>query len=106
MIGVTLLRAEAKYLQIFTLSVISITLLVNPKLQGFQWRGFRVGSFIATALTGFAPIFHGVYIHGFEKSMVQSGMPYYFAEGFLFLLDAAFYMVSKGYSKVNNSLMA
>ncbi|KAJ5094337.1 hemolysin-III channel protein Izh2 [Penicillium angulare] len=77
---------------IATLSLISVMILLNPKFQGPTWRTFRVGAFIATRLSGIAPLVHGVRIFGFGQ-MAQFGMPFYLIEGLLLIIGAAVYTV-------------
>jgi hypothetical protein len=45
-------------------------------------------------MTGFAPIVHGFVRFGWRAMVKQSGVPYYFGEGFLLFLGAVFYTVS------------
>jgi adiponectin receptor len=80
--------------QILTLSLVTIFLLLIPKFQGPRWRTFRVCAFVATGLSGFVPLAHGIKIYGFVQMQKQSGMPYYLGEGFLLILGAIFYTVS------------
>ncbi|KIN05001.1 hypothetical protein OIDMADRAFT_101848 [Oidiodendron maius Zn] len=76
---------------IITLCSAMILLTVNSKLQGKSWRTFRVCTFVATALSGFAPLIHGVLYFGFSHMVRHSGMPYYLAEGLLYVVGALFY---------------
>jgi adiponectin receptor len=77
-----------------SLAVVSIAIMVAPVFQGAKCRTFRLVVFIITGLSGFAPIFHGIHMFGFAQMAKQSGLPYYFAEGGLFLLGAITYAVS------------
>ncbi|KAK6512365.1 hypothetical protein TWF481_001253 [Arthrobotrys musiformis] len=52
---------------------------------------FRTLTFFGTGLAGFVPLVHGAALFGVEKMMKQSGMPYYFLEGLLLAIGAAFY---------------
>ncbi|KAJ5287856.1 hemolysin-III channel protein Izh2, partial [Penicillium angulare] len=74
------------------LSLISVMILVNPKFQGHRWRTFRVGAFIATGLSGIAPLVHGVRVFGFMQ-MRQFGMTFYLVEGLILIIGAAIYTV-------------
>jgi len=67
---------------------------MNSKLQGKRWRTFRFCTFVATGLSGFAPLIHGILHFGLSHMVTQSGMPYYLAEGFLYVMGALFYAVS------------
>lgn len=77
---------------ITALSAITATLVLHPRLQGVQYRPHKAYAFIATALTGFAPITHGLYLYGWEQMMVRSGMPYYLLECLLYLTGAVFFI--------------
>jgi adiponectin receptor len=85
---------DRRIIQILTLSLATIFLLLIPKFQGRRWRTFRVCAFVATGLSGFVPLAHGIKIYGFVQMQKQSGMPYYLGEGFLLFLGAIFYTVS------------
>lgn len=65
--------------------------MLHPKFQGRRWRTFRLLIFVCTGLSGFAPIADGIHTFGFPQMMRQSGLPYYLAEGGLFLLGAIVY---------------
>lgn len=81
-------------MQIGGLGLLSLVVMLHPKFQGRQWRTFRLLTFVCTGLSGFAPIAHGIQMFGFPQMLLQSGLPYYLAEGGLFLLAAAVYAVS------------
>jgi hypothetical protein len=68
--------------------------MLSPKFQGLKWRTFRLLILVCTGLSGIAPIAHGIYMFGFPQMVLQSGLPYYLAEGGLFLLGAVVYAVS------------
>ncbi|KAK5630193.1 hypothetical protein RRF57_005908 [Xylaria bambusicola] len=74
-----------------SLGALSIIIMVAPYFQGPRWRTFRLVVFVVTGLSGFAPIIHGIHMFGFDQMAKQSGLPYYFAEGGLFLLGAVAY---------------
>ncbi|KAI3339576.1 mPR-like GPCR protein [Ustulina deusta] len=74
-----------------SLGVLSIIIMVAPCFQGPKWRTFRLVVFVVTGLSGFAPIIHGIHMFGFAQMVKQSGLPYYFAEGGLFLIGAVTY---------------
>ncbi|KAM5354022.1 hypothetical protein ACJ41O_000672 [Fusarium nematophilum] len=76
---------------ILTLGSITIFILVNSRFQGKKWRSFRVLTMVATGLSGFAPLTHGIVIFGLPQMMKQSGMPYYLAEGAMLILGALIY---------------
>ncbi|RYC60031.1 hypothetical protein CHU98_g6183 [Xylaria longipes] len=74
-----------------SLGVVSIVIMLAPYFQGPSWRNFRLVVFVVTGLSGFAPIIHGIHMFGFSQMVKQSGLPYYFAEGGLFLIGAVTY---------------
>ncbi|KAI0179757.1 mPR-like GPCR protein [Hypoxylon sp. FL1284] len=74
-----------------TLTAISIVVVVAPAFQGPRWRTLRLLTFVCTGFSTLAPIIHGICMIGFKQMMRQSGLPYYFAEGALFLLGALVY---------------
>ncbi|KAF2967456.1 hypothetical protein GQX73_g6077 [Xylaria multiplex] len=77
-----------------SLGALSIVIMLAPYFQGPRWRTFRLVVFVVTGLSGFAPIIHGIHMFGFAQMVKQSGLPYYFAEGGLFLIGAVTYAVS------------
>ncbi|XXH01983.1 hypothetical protein Hte_008347 [Hypoxylon texense] len=77
-----------------SLSAISIVIVLAPAFQGPRWRTLRLLTFVCTGLSGLAPFIHGICMFGFEQMAKQSGLPYYIAEGGLFLVGAAVYGVS------------
>jgi len=79
---------------IVSLAVLSIIIMVAPYFQGLKWRTFRLFVFVITGLSGLAPIIHGICKFGFAQMVKQSGLPYYLAEGGLFLIGAVTYAVS------------
>lgn len=74
-----------------SLGAVSIVIMLAPCFQGPKWRTFRLVVFVVTGLSGFAPIIHGIHMFGFAQMARQSGLPYYFAEGGLFLIGAITY---------------
>lgn len=68
--------------------------MIHPKLQGRKFRGLRTLTFVATGLSGFAPLIHGIKMFGISQMTRQSGMPYYLVEGGFLLLGALIYAVS------------
>ncbi|KAI0009663.1 hemolysin-III related-domain-containing protein [Xylariaceae sp. FL0662B] len=77
--------------RIGSLAAVSVVVVLAPALQGPRWRTLRLLAFVCTGLSGLAPIVHGVVFFGFAQMMRQSGLPYYLAEGGLFLLGAVVY---------------
>ncbi|KAH8162046.1 hypothetical protein CIB48_g6208 [Xylaria polymorpha] len=74
-----------------SLGVVSIVIMLAPCFQGSNWRTFRLVVLVVTGLSGLAPIIHGIHMFGFAQMVKQSGLPYYFAEGGLFLIGAITY---------------
>ena len=77
---------------IVTLSFVTSLLVLHPKLQGLAYRDLRTWAFILTATSGFAPIFHGLALFGWDSMWVRSGMPYYLLEGAIYGLGAFFFV--------------
>ena len=77
---------------IITLSSITAALVLHPKLQGMKFRPLRTWAFISTALSGFAPIIHGLVLYGWSEMWVRSGMPYWFLEGLVYGIGAFFFI--------------
>lgn len=71
----------------------TIFIMVSPRFQGPRFRAFRALTFVATGLSGFAPLLHGIKMFGISQMMKQSGMPYYLIEGGFLLLGALIYVV-------------
>lgn len=89
-------------LQIGILGLITIFIMVNPRFQGPKFRAFRALTFVATGLSGFAPLIHGIKIFGISQMMKQSGMPYYLVEGGFLLSGALLYVVRLRISDLKN----
>lgn len=77
---------------IVSLSVGTATLVLHPSLQTFNYRSLKAYAFTATALTGLAPIGHGLYLYGWNEMWTRSGMPYYFLEGIFYALGVFFFI--------------
>ncbi|KAI1112511.1 mPR-like GPCR protein [Nemania sp. NC0429] len=74
-----------------SLGAASIGIMLAPYFQGAKWRMFRLAVFVVTGLSGLAPLIHGIHMFGFAQMARQSGLPYYLAEGGLFLIGAVTY---------------
>ncbi|KAE8161269.1 mPR-like GPCR protein [Aspergillus tamarii] len=85
------LQRKIYWSMIGILGLITIFIMVSPKFQGQKFRVFRALTFVATGLSGFAPLVHGVKMFGVSQMMKQSGMPYYLIEGGFLLLGALIY---------------
>ncbi|KAI1618821.1 hemolysin-III related-domain-containing protein [Exophiala viscosa] len=77
---------------IITLTIITSVLVLHPQLQGLKYRSHRSWAFILTALSGFAPIIHGLLLYGWDEMMIRSGMQYYLLEGLVYGLGAFFFL--------------
>ncbi|PWY85080.1 hypothetical protein BO70DRAFT_424462 [Aspergillus heteromorphus CBS 117.55] len=76
---------------IATLSCLTASVQLNPRFQGRRWRTLRTCAFVATGLSGFAPLIHGTVLFGFPQMVERSGMLYYLGEGLLLILGAFLY---------------
>lgn len=76
---------------IVILSLITSILVLHPRLQGLKYRKYRTGAFVATGLSGFAPIGHGIFLYGWDDMWIRSGMPYWFLEGAIYGVGAFFF---------------
>ncbi|KAI1339675.1 adiponectin receptor protein 1 [Xylariaceae sp. FL0016] len=76
-----------------SLAFLSIVIVLAPVFQGLKFRTFRLLTFVCMGLSGIAPVIHGIKMFGFAQMIKQSGLPYYLAEGGLFLLGAVVYVV-------------
>ncbi|KAI0844069.1 HlyIII-domain-containing protein [Daldinia vernicosa] len=85
------LERKIYWSMIGSLASISIIIVLAPTFQGPKWRTLRLLTFVCTGLSGLAPIIHGIVMFGFTQMMKQSGLPYYLAEGGLFLIGAIIY---------------
>jgi adiponectin receptor len=74
------------------LSTITAYLVLHPDYQSIQYRSLRTAAFILTALSGFCPIGHGMYLHGWDMMLLRSGMQYYFLEGAIYGFGAFFFV--------------
>ncbi|KAF2788596.1 HlyIII-domain-containing protein [Melanomma pulvis-pyrius CBS 109.77] len=76
---------------ILVLVVTSCLLVLHPRLQGPVYRPHRTAAFILTALSGFAPVFHGVYLYGLNTAFHEKGVKWWLAEGAWYGLGAMFF---------------
>jgi adiponectin receptor len=75
---------------ITVLSLITSILVLHPLLQGVKFRAIRTLAFVLTALSGFAPIAHGLYLYGWGRMWERSGMPYWLLEGAIYAAGVVF----------------
>ncbi|KAF2000718.1 HlyIII-domain-containing protein [Amniculicola lignicola CBS 123094] len=76
---------------IVTLITVSCCLVLHPRLQGPLYRTHRTTAFILTALSGFAPVFHGVCLYGWHDAYHYKGVKWWLAEAFWYGLGATFF---------------
>lgn len=72
-------------------ALITAVLVLHPRLQGPKWRGVKTAAFVATGLSGFAPIGHGLLMYGWDVMWERSGMPWWFAEGAAYTMGVFFF---------------
>lgn len=66
---------------------------MHPKFQGSKYRLFRALMFVATGLSGVAPLIHGLVVFGVSQ-MMRKAFPYTLAKAGSLLSGTAFYAVS------------
>jgi adiponectin receptor len=76
---------------ISSLVLLTSFIVLNPRFQGLRFRPHRTAAFIATGMSGFAPITHGLWLYGWREMWMRSGMPYWFLEFALYGLGALFF---------------
>lgn len=65
-----------------------------PKFSTSQWRPFRAGMFMGMGLSAVIPVLHGLKIHGMQRMINQSGLPWVVLQGALYIAGAVVYAVS------------
>ncbi|KAF2709629.1 HlyIII-domain-containing protein [Pleomassaria siparia CBS 279.74] len=73
---------------ILILIMTSCLYVLHPKLQGPLYRPHRTAAFILTALSGFAPVFNGMYMYGVSTAFHEKGVKWWLAEGVWYGLGA------------------
>lgn len=66
---------------------------MHPKFQGPKYRLFRALMFVATGLSGIAPLIHGLNVFGMSQ-MMRKAFPYTLAKAGCLLSGTSFYAVS------------
>lgn len=69
----------------------SCLLVLHPKLQGPAYRAHRTAAFIATALSGFAPVVHACLRYGAFEAFYYRGVMWWLAEGAWYGVGAWFF---------------
>ena len=85
-------RRWTYWTMILFLSISTALLVIHPKLQGLSYRTLRTAAFVATGLSGFAPVGHGLWLYGWDEMWVRSGMPFWFLEGIIYGIGAGFFV--------------
>ncbi|KAF2503362.1 HlyIII-domain-containing protein [Lophium mytilinum] len=73
------------------LTSLTAVLVLHPRLQGPRCRSVRTTAFVATALSGFAPIAHGLWLYGWADMWGKSGMRWWLGEGVAYGIGAGFF---------------
>jgi adiponectin receptor len=74
---------------ISALSIAAAVLVLGDRFQGPRYRSVRTAAFVLTALSGLAPLAHGLRIYGWSGMWVRGGMPYWLGEGAMYGVGAA-----------------
>ncbi|KAJ5414213.1 hemolysin-III family protein [Penicillium cosmopolitanum] len=69
---------------------LTIFMTMHPKLQGPKYRLFRALMFVATGLSGIAPLIHGLNVFGMSQ-MMKKAFPYTLAKAGCLLSGTSFY---------------
>ena len=81
----------------------TIFITTHPKFQGAKYRLVRALMFVATGLSGVAPLIHGLITFGMSRIM-RKAFPYTLAKAGCLLSGTAFYAVSLLISHVREKL--
>lgn len=71
----------------------TIFITMHPKFQGPKYRLFRALMFVATGLSGVAPLIHGLNVFGMSQ-MMRKAFPYTLAKAGCLVSGTSFYVVS------------
>ncbi|KAI8395085.1 hypothetical protein FOFC_21577 [Fusarium oxysporum] len=71
---------------------LAIFVVMHPKFQGPKYRLFRTLMFVATGLSGVAPLIHGINLFGMSQ-MMRKAFPYTLAKAGCLLFGTWFYVV-------------
>ncbi|KAM0328007.1 hypothetical protein ACHAQA_005406 [Verticillium albo-atrum] len=75
------------------LSLMTCLVVLHPRLQTKEHRMLRLGTFVATGMSGFAPIIHAAMLFPYAQLDRQAGIRYYYLEGVFLLVGAVAYAV-------------
>lgn len=70
--------------------ILTIFMTMHPKFQGAKYRLFRALMFVATGLSGVAPLIHGLSVFGISQ-MMRKAFPYTLAKAGCLLSGTLFY---------------
>ncbi|KAF1952685.1 HlyIII-domain-containing protein [Byssothecium circinans] len=73
------------------LTLTSTLLVLHPRLQGPKFRPHRTSAFVLTVLSGLAPTFHGMYVHGIRKGFHECGVKWWLLEGICYGIGVLFF---------------
>lgn len=79
--------------QIGVVGTMTVFMVMHPKFQGPKYRTFRALTFVATGLSGLAPLVHGLNVFGMS-GMMRKAFPYTLAKAGCLLSGTTFYTVS------------
>ncbi|KAJ5364598.1 hemolysin-III family protein [Penicillium cataractarum] len=74
-----------------TFGALTILMTMHPKFQGPKYRLFRALMFVATGLSGVAPLIHGLSVFGMSQ-MMRKALPYTLAKAGCLLSGTSFYV--------------
>ncbi|KAH7375057.1 hemolysin-III related-domain-containing protein [Plectosphaerella cucumerina] len=73
------------------LSFATTIVMLHPGLQSQEYRLLRLYTFVATGLSGFAPVFHAMALFPHDQLEKHMGVRYYYLEGIFILTGALIY---------------
>ncbi|KAH7418742.1 hemolysin-III family protein [Cadophora sp. MPI-SDFR-AT-0126] len=71
---------------------LTIFITMHPKFQGTKYRSFRALVLVATALSGFTPLIHGLSVFDISQ-MMRKAFPYTLAKAGCLLSGTSFYII-------------
>jgi adiponectin receptor len=87
----SLFHQRLYWAMILVLVFTSCLFVLHPRLQGPVYRAHRTSAFILTALSGFAPVLHGVCRYGASTAFHEKGVKWWLAEGLWYGIGATFF---------------
>ena len=83
---------------------LAILMTMHPKMQSPEYRTFRVSMFVATGLSGVAPLVHGLNMFGMSQ-MMRKALPHTLAKAACLLSGTSFYVVSLPTSQLRENMI-